>query len=111
MPGGCDQARTESGLEKWLEVNAELAKTWPNITQKKEPPADAKDFDGVPGKYDKYFSIQTRHRRLNFRLLESIIFRSCDAAILTLPAITAHFRASDSVRSHKSLIFAGNVLF
>jgi len=27
-----------------------------NITQKKEPPADAKDFDGVPGKYDKYFS-------------------------------------------------------
>ena len=28
---------TEPGLEKWLELNAEYAKTWPNITVKKEP--------------------------------------------------------------------------
>ena len=27
---------TEPGLEKWLELNAEYAKTWPNITVKKE---------------------------------------------------------------------------
>mgnify|MGYP003351601597 CR=1 FL=1 len=47
---------TESGLEKWLELNAEYAKTWPNITQKGEPPADAKEWDGQPGKYDKFFS-------------------------------------------------------
>ena len=26
------KADTESGLEKWLSVNAEYAKTWPNIT-------------------------------------------------------------------------------
>ena len=28
---------TEPGLEKWLELNAEYAKAWPNITVKKEP--------------------------------------------------------------------------
>jgi ferredoxin len=37
-------------------VNAEYAKTWPNITQKKEMPSDAKEFDGVEGKFDKFFS-------------------------------------------------------
>ena len=47
---------TEPGLEKWLEVNAEYAKSWPNITQKKDAPADAKDFDGMEGKFEKYFS-------------------------------------------------------
>ena len=30
------------GLEKWLQVNTEYADKWPNITAKKEPPADAK---------------------------------------------------------------------
>ena len=29
---------TEPGLEKWLKLNAEYAKTWPNITVKNEPP-------------------------------------------------------------------------
>jgi len=47
---------SEADLEKWLGVNAEYAKTWPNITQKKDAPADAKEFDGVEGKFDKYFS-------------------------------------------------------
>jgi ferredoxin len=32
---------TEPGLEKWLGINAEYAKAWPNISVKKEPPADA----------------------------------------------------------------------
>ena len=31
------KADTESGLEKWLSVNAEYAKIWPNISQKGEP--------------------------------------------------------------------------
>ncbi len=35
---------TEPGLEKWLKVNADYAKSWPNITQKKDPPADAKEY-------------------------------------------------------------------
>jgi ferredoxin len=47
---------TEPGLEQWLKINADMAKNWPNITQKKEPPADAKSFDGQAGKYDTFFS-------------------------------------------------------
>ena len=47
---------TEPGVEKWVTVNAEYAKSWPNITAKKEPPADAKDWDGVPDKFKKFFS-------------------------------------------------------
>src|SRR5262245_6161573 len=47
---------TEPGLEQWLEVNAEYAKSWPNITVKKDPPPDAKEFEGVPDKFKKFFS-------------------------------------------------------
>jgi ferredoxin len=47
---------TEPGLEQWLRINADLAKSWPNITQKKDAPPDAKEFDGRPGKYEQYFS-------------------------------------------------------
>jgi len=35
---------TESGLEKWLEINAQYAQVWPNITIKREPPPDAKEW-------------------------------------------------------------------
>ena len=47
---------TEPGLEKWLGLNAEYAKAWPNITVKGVPPADAKAWEGVPDKFDKYFT-------------------------------------------------------
>src|SRR5665213_2208115 len=47
---------TEPGLEKWLEVNTEYAKSLPNLTQKKDSPADAKDFEGMEGKFEKYIS-------------------------------------------------------
>ena len=50
------KADTETGLEKWLTVNAEYAKKWPNITQKGTAPADAKDWDGLPEKFQKFFS-------------------------------------------------------
>jgi len=46
---------TEPGLEKWLSLNAEYSKTWPNITTKKTPPADSKAWEGVAGK-EQYFS-------------------------------------------------------
>jgi ferredoxin len=55
-PADAIKPDTEPGLEKWLEVNTEYAKTWPNITQKKESPPDAKDFEGMEGKFEKYFS-------------------------------------------------------
>src|SRR6516164_3393243 len=46
---------TEPGAEKWLKLNADYAKTWPNITVKRDPPADSKEWEGKPDKL-KYFS-------------------------------------------------------
>ena len=57
MPGGSDQAgHPEPGLEKWLKVNTEYASKWPNIAGQEDPPEDAKSFDGVEGKFEKFFS-------------------------------------------------------
>ena len=36
--------------EAFIELNAELAELWPNITEIKESPDDAKEWDGKPGK-------------------------------------------------------------
>ena len=47
---------TESGLEKWLELNTNFSADWPNITRKKDSPADADEHKGEEGKYDKYFT-------------------------------------------------------
>ncbi|OOC10637.1 MULTISPECIES: ferredoxin FdxA [Thioalkalivibrio] len=33
-----------------IELNAELARTWPVITARKDPPEDAEEWDGVEGK-------------------------------------------------------------
>ena len=41
---------TEPGLEKWLDINTKYALVWPNITVKREPPPDAKDWEGKPDK-------------------------------------------------------------
>jgi ferredoxin len=49
------KADTEPGLEKWLLLNAEYSKIWPNITAKKAPPADSKEWEGKPDKL-QYFS-------------------------------------------------------
>ena len=35
---------------QFIELNAELAKQWPNITVKKDGPPDAKSWEGVEGK-------------------------------------------------------------
>ncbi|OOC48730.1 ferredoxin FdxA [Thioalkalivibrio versutus] len=35
---------------QFIELNAELARTWPVITARKDPPADAEEWDGVEGK-------------------------------------------------------------
>ena len=34
----------------FLKINADLAKAWPVITEKKPGPADGKEWDGKPGK-------------------------------------------------------------
>jgi ferredoxin len=38
------------GFEKWLDINAKYSLVWPNITVKREPPPDAKDWEGKPDK-------------------------------------------------------------
>lgn len=43
-------------LQDWLVLNAEYASVWPNITIKRDPPADAKSFDGEVDKFPRYFS-------------------------------------------------------
>src|SRR3990167_9630173 len=42
---------TKPGMEKWVEINAQYAARWPNITVKKEPPADADEWVSIPHKY------------------------------------------------------------
>ena len=39
-----------AGQEPFLEINAELADVWPNISEQKAPAADAAEWDGVEGK-------------------------------------------------------------
>jgi ferredoxin len=47
--------RTRDHVSPGLSINTEYAKLWPNITLKKEPPTDAKEWEGVPDK-EQYFS-------------------------------------------------------
>ena len=42
-------------LHSWLKLNADYASIWPHIA-KRESPADAKEFDGVPNKLEQFFS-------------------------------------------------------
>ncbi|PIQ39791.1 MAG: hypothetical protein COW58_09620 [Thalassolituus sp. CG17_big_fil_post_rev_8_21_14_2_50_53_8] len=39
-----------AGQEQYIELNAELAEVWPNISEKKESLPDAEEWDGVPDK-------------------------------------------------------------
>ena len=100
-PADAIKPDTEPGLEKWLEVNTEYAKSWPNITQKKESPPDAKDFEGMEGKFEKYFSPAPGPATDWMPRFQ-------------LNPITAEIAetAPQSVRiGRKSLIFAENVLY
>jgi ferredoxin len=47
---------TESGMEKWVALNAEYARKWPNIAVKKTPPPDSQDWLNVSNKFQLYFS-------------------------------------------------------
>jgi ferredoxin len=41
---------------KWLKINSDYAKQWPNITKKKEPLSDADAMLKETGKFEKFFS-------------------------------------------------------
>jgi hypothetical protein len=45
-------------------VNAKFAAVWPNISDKKEPPVDAEEFQGAEGKFDKFFGESSGSRKL-----------------------------------------------
>ena len=42
--------------EKWLELNRDYADQWPNITRRKDPPADADSWRDVANKFSGHFS-------------------------------------------------------
>lgn len=54
-PAEAIQPESEQNLN-WVEINREYAMQWPNITRKKDAPADADSFKGAEGKYEQHFS-------------------------------------------------------
>jgi ferredoxin len=55
-PANAIAADSAPEAARWLKLNLDMSALWPNITSKGTAPADAKDFDGVMGKFDRYFS-------------------------------------------------------
>ena len=55
-PAGAIVPDTAEGADRWVALNTQYAKIWPNIAEKKEPPPDANAFDGVAGKLAAHFS-------------------------------------------------------
>jgi ferredoxin len=55
-PANAIFADTHPNLESWLKLNADYPSVWPNISIKREPLGNAKEFDGLPEKFDRYFS-------------------------------------------------------
>jgi ferredoxin len=55
-PADAIKPDTEPGLEKRRALNARFAVVWPNISDKKEALSDAEEFEGVEGKFEKFFS-------------------------------------------------------
>ena len=51
---------TEPGLEKWLRLNAEYTKVWPNITLKKPPPTDLRTGRGSRTNSNSSYQIPAR---------------------------------------------------
>ena len=47
---------TEPEAEGWVTINRELSEIWPNITQRIDPPEDAKEFESVEKKYELFFT-------------------------------------------------------
>jgi len=49
---------TEPEAERWLQLNQQYSEQWPNITRKKDAPADAERHQGEADKYNTYFTPQ-----------------------------------------------------
>src|SRR5262249_40552410 len=56
LPGaGAGTGASEKSWLHFLSLNAEYARIWPNITVRKAPPPDSKEWEGKPDKL-QYFS-------------------------------------------------------
>jgi ferredoxin len=51
-----DNALEGEELEKWMDINTKYSLIWPVITQKKDALPEAEEFNGVPNKFEQYFS-------------------------------------------------------
>jgi len=51
-----EDALPEPERIKWLEINTTYSYEWPNITDKKDPPDDWEEYDGLVDKYEKFFT-------------------------------------------------------
>ena len=69
---------------KWLKINTDYAKIWPNITLKGVPPADRDDYERETGKFEKYFSEKARQRFLS--RLTGILHLACNPTAQVGPA-------------------------
>ena len=47
-----DEEDLPDDQRKFIQINADLAQSWPVITEYKEPTADAQDWDGKSGKFE-----------------------------------------------------------
>ncbi len=55
-PADAIKADTADNMEKWVELNQLYAQTWPRVSRKQKPPADADQWKDVPDKLEKHFS-------------------------------------------------------
>ena len=51
-----DSDLPEPDRSKWIEINTIYSNEWPNIVDQKDPPDDWADYDGMPNKYEKFFT-------------------------------------------------------
>ena len=51
-----DSELSETERDKWIEINTVYSMDWPVITEQKDPLPEAEEFDGVPNKFEMYFS-------------------------------------------------------
>jgi len=50
------ESQDKEQADHWFEVNTKYSLFWPNITIKRDAPADAEKWDGVQNKYKDHFS-------------------------------------------------------
>jgi ferredoxin len=55
-PANAIVADTQPEAGRWLKLNADMARIWPGITERKDPPPDADAWKAVSEKFAAHFS-------------------------------------------------------